>query len=186
MPLVTPLTSQLRRTDAAYPRLRRAFASWTTLRTLAFIVTFSLCARYSSAQVVTLKFASDPSGIVLSGSGTSAASLNFGTVQAFGGTVPSGVTQTTGASSLTLGTLIDLQVTQIGILSSSYTLTAQLQSADLQNTWKWQSVTLSTTNTTITTAGAYGTTSNSFSLTVPFSAQAGSISNTINITATAN
>lgn len=149
------------------------------------IAAMLFCTCRSSAQIVTLKFSSDSSGIVLSGSGTSAVSLSFGTVQAFGGTVPSGVTKTTGTNSWTLSTIVDVQVTQVGI-SSSYTLTAQLSSADVQNTWKWQSVTLSTASSTITATGAYGTTPSTFSLTVPFSASAGAISNTIEFTATAN
>jgi hypothetical protein len=140
----------------------------------------------SSAQIVTLAFVSDPSGITLAGSGTSSVSMNLGTVQAFGGTVPSGVTKTVAGNRWTLSTTLDVQVTQIGILSSSYTLTARLQAADLQNTWALRAVTLSTTSATITTTGTYGTTANSFSLTVPFSALAGSINNTINVTATAN
>jgi hypothetical protein len=140
----------------------------------------------SSAQVVLLAFVSDPSGIALSGSGTSSVSMNFGTLQAFGGTVPSGVAKTVAANSWTLSTTIDVKVTQIGILSSSYTLTAGLQAADVLNTWKLKTVSLSTTSATITTTGAYGTTPESFSLTVPFSASAGAINNTINLTATAN
>jgi hypothetical protein len=140
----------------------------------------------SSAQIVTLAFVSDPSGISLAGSGSSAVSMSFGTVQAFGGTVPSGVTNSRAGNSWTLSTTIDVEVRQIGILSSSYTLTARMQVADLQNTWKLKAVSLSTTSTTITTTGAYGTTPDSFSLTVPFSASAGTINNTIDITATAN
>jgi hypothetical protein len=74
----------------------------------------------------------------------------------------------------------------LDVLSPSYTLTARLQTSDLTNTWKFNAVTLSTTSATITSAGAYGTTANSFSLTVPFSAAAGAINNTINFTVTAN
>jgi hypothetical protein len=149
------------------------------------IITIAACTSRSSAQIVTLKFASDPSGIVLSGSGTSAASLIFGTVQAFGGTLPSGVSKSMNSNTWTLSTLIDVQVSQTGILSSSYALTAQLGSADANNTWKWQSVTLSTASSTITTAAAYGTTVTTFRRTVPFSEAAGSISTTVNITVTA-
>lgn len=134
----------------------------------------------------------DPGGIALSGSGTSSASANFGTVAAFGGTVPSGVTKTAGASSFTLNTTIDINVSKgaldvLDALSMSYTLTAKLQAADAQNIWKWNSVTLSTAAATITSAGTYAsTTPYTFSLTVPFSAAAGTISNTIQMTAVAN
>lgn len=156
------------------------------MRTFWLVVLGLLLSKSSLAQTVTLTFVSDPSGIALSGSGTAAASLSFGSVQAFGGSVPTGVTKTTNASSFILSTMIDVQVTQSGLVTSSYTLTGQLQAADLQNTWKWGSVALSTTAATITTTGAYGSTASNFSLTVPFSATAGAISNTMNFTVTAN
>jgi hypothetical protein len=153
------------------------------------LVALLLLSGRSSAQLsISLTFVSDPSGIALSGSGTSAAAMSFGTIQAFGGTVPSGVTKSVGANSWALSTSIDITVQKgaLDLLSPSYTLTASLQTSDLTNTWKFNAVTLSTTAATITSAGAYGTTANSFSLTVPFSASAGAISNTINFTVTAN
>ena len=139
-----------------------------------------------------MQLVQDPAGIALSGSGTASASASFGTVAAFGGTVPSGVTKTAGANSFTLNTTIDINVSKgpldlLDLLSSSYTLTAKLQAADAQNIWKWNSVTLSTTAATITSAGTYtNTTPYSFSLTIPFSTAAGTISNTIQMTAVAN
>ena len=162
-----------------------------------FLVFFALlmCSSRSSAQnpfTLNLVFVSDPGGASLAGSGTSSASLNFGTVRSFGGTVPSGVTKSVGASNWTLNTTIDVNVTKGGldildILSTSYTLTASLQATDFQNTWKWNSITLSTATSTITTTGVYGSSpAYSFSLTIPFSAPAGTISNTINFTAVAN
>jgi hypothetical protein len=153
------------------------------------LVALLLSSGRSSAQLtISLTFVSDPGGIALSGSGTSAASASFGTVQAFGGAVPTGVTKSVGANSWTLSTPIDITVQKgvLDLLSPSYTLTARLQTSDLTNTWKLNAVTLSTTAATITGAGAYGTTVNSFSLTVPFSAVAGAINNTINFTVTAN
>jgi hypothetical protein len=156
---------------------------WLGLAALLF-----LSSRSSAQLTITLTFASDPAGIALSGSGTSSASVGFGSVQAFGGSVPAGVTKNTGATNWTLSTPIDVRVQKgaLDVLSTSYTLTAQLQAADLQNTWKWNSVTLSTATATITAAGAYGTAAHNFSLTIPFSASAGSINNTINFTVTAN
>jgi hypothetical protein len=150
------------------------------------VIALLLLSCRSSAQIVVLAIVSDPSGITLTGS-TTAAVMTFGMVQAFGGTVPSGVTKTVGANTWTLTTPIDLQVTQlIVMLSPNYNLTAQLMFADPQNTWKLNSVTLSTAASTITAAHAYGTAAYTFSLTIPFSAAAGLISNTINLTATAN
>jgi hypothetical protein len=164
-------------------------------RFLLALFVLLLCSSRSSAQnpfTLNLVFVSDPGGASLAGSGTSAASLNFGTVRAFGGTVPSGVTKSVGANSWTLNTTIDITVTKgsldaLDVLSTSYTLTAGLQATDSQNIWKWNSVTLSTVNSTITASGAYGATpAYSFSLTIPFSEVAGAISNTINFTAVAN
>jgi hypothetical protein len=71
-------------------------------------------------------------------------------------------------------------------LSPSYTLTAQLLTTDAINTWKINSKTLSTTATTITSSGAYGTTPVNFALTVPFSESAGTFSNTIEFIVTSN
>jgi hypothetical protein len=138
------------------------------------------------AQTVTLTFVSDGSGIGLSGSGTDAASMSLGTVQAFGGMVPSGVSEQADASSFTLSTPIGVEVMVSGFVSPSYTLTGQLLFSDLRNTWKINSVTLSTSASTITNSGAYGLTASTFSLTVPFSAAGGSISNTISFTVTSN
>jgi hypothetical protein len=44
-----------------------------------------------------LVFSTAATGITLGGSGTSAATMAFGNVQAFGGTVPTGVTRTVNA-----------------------------------------------------------------------------------------
>jgi hypothetical protein len=144
-----------------------------------------LSGRTSAQVILSFTIISDPSGITLTGSGTPAATMSFGAVQAFGGSVPSGVTKTVGANSWTLSTPIDLHVTQLGI-SASYRLTAQLTLADAQNTWKLNAVTLSTAASTITASHGYGTAAYTFSLTIPFSAAAGLISNTINLVVTAN
>jgi hypothetical protein len=160
---------------------------WLVLAILLF-----WCRPAGAQTTLVMQLVHDPSGIALSGSGTSATSANFSNVAAFGGTVPSGVTKTVGASSFTLNTTIDVNVSKgaldvLDVLSTSYTLSAKLQAADAQNTWKWNSVTLSTTAATITSAGAYAsTTPYSFSLTIPFSTAAGTISNTIQMTAVAN
>ena len=141
----------------------------------------------ASAQLITLAFISDPVGASLTGSGTAAGVLALGNIQAFGGTTPTGVTKSITPNSWKLSTPIDIQVLKVGLItSSSYTLTAQLLLADVQNTWKWNSTTLSTSTATITNSGAYGTTPYSFSLEIPFSATPGTIINTVNITAISN
>ncbi|HLX00302.1 MAG TPA: hypothetical protein VKR82_16805 [Candidatus Acidoferrales bacterium] len=136
--------------------------------------------------IIGINLVTDPSGIALTGSGTTAAVMSLGTVQAYGGTVPTGVTKNLNATSFTLNTIVDLQVTFLGILSPSYTLTAQLLTTDVINTWKINSKTLSTTATTITSSGAYGTTPVNFALTVPFSEAAGTFANTIEFIVTSN
>lgn len=144
------------------------------------------CGGRAQSQTLTLTFVTDAGGIGLSGSGTGSAAMDLGTVQAFGGTYPAGVTRETNGSSFTLSTAIGVQVTLSGQVSPSYTLIGRLLFSDLQNTWKLNSVLLSTTDATITNAGAYGMTANQFSLKIPFSVPAGSITNTIDFTVTSN
>jgi len=146
--------------------------------------------RSSAQTTLTLAFVSDPSGITLAGSGTAAASLSFGSVQAFGGVVPSGVAKSVGASSWTLSTPIDFNVQKgaldvLDVLSTHYMMTARLLGADAQNVWRLNSVILSTTAATIATSNVYGTVAYPFTVTIPFTAPAGSISNTISVTVTA-
>lgn len=137
---------------------------------------------------IALVFNSDASGVALTGSGTNAATLNFGTVQAFGGTVPTGVTRTDGTIDFTVSSPVDVEVTEANSTSSGYTLTAELGSQDATNTWKVGGVKVTNSGTAqITAAGAYGSGSNyPVSITIPFSEGAATISNTINYVATAN
>jgi hypothetical protein len=158
---------------------------------IALVLTLALLSVQSaSASSLTLTFSSDPSGIALGGSGTSAASITFGNVQAFGGTVPSGVTEAiNGTTNWTLSTPIDVRVTKTGLgNSANYTMTAQLQTSGLTCTWALGPATLTSAfPAMVTAAGAYGsTTPYTFSLTIPFSASAGTVSNTLDIIVTAN
>ncbi|HEV3057570.1 MAG TPA: hypothetical protein VGY48_04940 [Vicinamibacterales bacterium] len=161
---------------------------------LATLVWLAWCGT-ASAQLQTtliLQIDSDPGGISLTGSGTASTSLLFSSVRAYGGTVPSGVTEVTGATSFTLSTTIDIHVFKgsldvVDTLSTSYTLTAHLQAIDITNTWKFNSQMLTTSSTTITSAGVYNSTpAYSFSLTIPFSEPAGAISNTVQLMVVAN
>jgi putative IMPACT (imprinted ancient) family translation regulator len=136
---------------------------------------------------ISLTFVSDGSGITLGSSGTSAVTIAFGSVQAYGGTVPSGVTKTVnGTTNWSLSTPVDVVVQVANQTSSNYTLTAGLQNADSTNTWQLNTTSLTTTPATLTSTGTYGTTAYTYKLTIPFSATAGAITNTINFTATAN
>jgi hypothetical protein len=116
--------------------------------------------------------------------------MAFGSVHAYGGVVPAGVTKSiNGATSWTLSTPIDVLVTKTGLgNSANYTMTAQLQTSGLTYTWALGPATLTSAfPTTVTAAGVYGSaTPYAFSLTIPFSASAGTVSNTLDIIVTAN
>jgi hypothetical protein len=74
------------------------------------------------ASSVSLTFVSDPAGITLGGTGTSAATIAFGTVQAYGGTVPANVTKTVnGTTNWTLSTPFDVVVQVANQVSPTYT-----------------------------------------------------------------
>jgi hypothetical protein len=163
------------------------------IRCALAILLFSLCCRTASAQLtLVMQFSTDPSGISLSGGGTAAASASFTTVQAFGGSLPTGVTKAVGSNSFTLTTTFDVKVFKgaldvLDVLSTSYTLLGALQSADLIDSWQMNSIPLSTTNSTISSTETYSSVLPfTLSINVPFSATTGAISNSIMLTAIAN
>ncbi|HEX4485016.1 MAG TPA: hypothetical protein VH088_02045 [Terriglobales bacterium] len=137
---------------------------------------------------MSLTFVTDASGITLGGSGTSAATIAFGSVQAYGGSVPTGVTRTVnGTTNWKLATPFDVVVAIANQTSANYTLTAQLSSSDAVNTWQLGSTTVTSASAAnLTSTGTYGTTVYTLNLTIPFTEAAGAISNTINFVATAN
>jgi|HubBroStandDraft_6_1064221.scaffolds.fasta_scaffold40132_3 hypothetical protein len=131
---------------------------------------------------------SDASGLALTNSGTSAVTAAFGTMSAYGGTVPTGVTRTVNApTNWKVSTPFDAVIQVANQTSSNYTLTAQLASSDATNTWQIGSTTITSASaSTVTATGTYGNTAYTFNLTIPFSEAAGAISNTLNFVATAN
>ena len=136
---------------------------------------------------VSLTLVGDAAGITLGNSGTSAASVSLGSVQAYGGTVPTGITRTlNGTTNWSLSIPFDVVVEVANQTSSNYTLTAALQTVDATNTWQLGSTSLTTRPATLTSVGAYGSTPYTLVLTMPFTVAARAISNTINFTATAN
>lgn len=144
---------------------------------------------------IALIFDSDPAGVTLGGTGTSAASLNFGTISAFGPLAPGVTRPSVSAGSYTVQTPFDVNVTQGGLTSTSYTLTAQLASpAPTGFTYKVDPVSLTTTAQTIQTNGTYGTdVKHTLSLVVSTAAPGAGgpsvgtpLTTTINFTATAN
>lgn len=144
---------------------------------------------------IALVFDTDPGGVTLGAAGTSAASLNFGTISAFGPLSP-GVTRpsVTGAN-FTVRSLFDVQVIQGGLASTSYTLSASLAGpAPTGLSYKVDAVTLTTGTQNVQTNGVYGTDiAHNLDLVVS-SASPGAggpavgtpLTTTINFTATAN
>jgi hypothetical protein len=137
---------------------------------------------------ISLIFNSDAAGVPLSGSGTAAAGLNFGNVAMYMTTPPAGVTLTRTATTFTVSSPFDAFVSIGGTASPSYLLQASLQSAPGVYTYKIDAVTLSTVATTIVAADPnYGkNVLHTLYLTVPATAPAGAVSNTVQFTVTAN
>jgi hypothetical protein len=138
---------------------------------------------------IKLVFKSDASGVPLGGTGTDTATLAFGNIQAYGGGLSTGVTRTVNASSFTVSSPFNVNVTKANLVSTSYTLTAQLSAADAQDTFSVGGVTVtSAANATVLTTGTYdANVVLVLALTVPFTAAHGNnISDTLNFTATAN
>jgi hypothetical protein len=138
---------------------------------------------------LTLTFSTASGGITLGGSGSATATITFGAVQAFGGSVPTGVTKAvTGATSWSLSTPINVEVVKHNSTSASYTMTAQLKTADTKHTWNFGTATVtSTAPATVTTTGVYSsTTPYTVKLTTPFTTAAGAVNNTIDIVVTSN
>src|SRR5438270_13372382 len=107
---------------------------------------------------ISIQFDSDPAGVTLGASGTSAATANFGTVSAFGA-LSAGVTRpSVTAANFTVRTIFDVQVIQGGLNSTTYTLTANLAApAPTGMNYKVDAVTLTTAFQTIQVNGAYST-----------------------------
>jgi hypothetical protein len=138
------------------------------------------------ALLITMTFDSVSGGLPITGAGTGAATLNFGSVSAFE-PVGTGVTRTVGASSYTISTHFGVKATDLlSLLTPNYTLQARLQSASTI-AWQIDGVTMSTAAATIATAQPYGPiVSHTLSFVVPFSRAAGAISSVFEVTAIAN
>src|SRR5256885_1638397 len=75
---------------------------------------------------ISIAFDTNAAGVILGTPGTSAATLNFGTVSAFGPLAPGVTRPTVGAGTFTVQTIIDILVIEGGLTSSTYTLRANL------------------------------------------------------------
>ncbi len=105
---------------------------------------------------ISIAFNSASGGVPLGGSGTSAVTLDFGSVSAYGA-VPAGVTRSPISSgSYTLSTPFNVYVVVGGVSSPSYTLNGQLAGAAPTGlAYSVDSVAITTTQATIQTNGSY-------------------------------
>jgi hypothetical protein len=134
-----------------------------------------------------MTFENDAAGVTLTGAGTNAATLAFGTISAYNTIATPNVTRSVSATDFTVSSLFGVKVVKANSSSSNYTLAAALGSADATNTWKINATTLSTTNATLGTSYNYNTAvAHTVYLTVPLTASTGAVSRVLNFTATAN
>jgi len=144
---------------------------------------------------IALIFNTDAAGVSLGNSGTSAASVNFGTISAFGNLAAGVSRPVVNAANFTVRTIFDVQVIQGGTNSPNYTLRANLAAAAPTGfTYLIDGISLTTTAQTVQTNGGYATDiPHNLDLTVLTAAPGAGgpavgtpLSTTINFTATAN
>ncbi len=136
---------------------------------------------------IALIFNTNASGVALGGSGTAAATLGFGGISRFG-PLDAGVTRTATALDFTVSTPFDVFVELGGGTSASYNLTASLSTVPGVFGFRFDAVPLSTTPVTVVAndPNYNANRTHTLYLTVPISAAPGGVSNTVNVTATAN
>jgi hypothetical protein len=146
-------------------------------------------------SAIALVFDTDPGGVALGASGTSAASANFGIISAFGPLSPGVTRPSAGPATFTVQTVFDVNVIEGGLASANYTLSANLAAAAATGmSYKIDLVTLTTVAQTIQTNGTYNSNVvHNLGLVVSMSAPGAGgptvglpITTTINFTATAN
>lgn len=136
---------------------------------------------------IALTFESNAGGVTLGGTGTSAATLDFGTIARVG-LLLTGVTRTFTGTDFTVGTPFDVRVDLSGGGTASFNLSASLSANPGVYGYTWDTFALSTTAATVVTNDPNYNVNRTHTLylTVPFTAAPGAVGNTINVTATAN
>src|SRR6202140_2338780 len=126
---------------------------------------------------INLTFVTDASGLAVTGTTTSTASLAFGAVRMYGGTVPANVTKTVNATSFDLSTPFDVRVDLANSASTTYTLAVILSAADGVNTWTLGPTDISAgASHAVTSTGTYGSAlPYTLKLTIPATEAAGLI-----------
>ncbi|MGA3328055.1 MAG: hypothetical protein ABSF45_26695 [Terriglobia bacterium] len=169
------------------------FLAGSTAKAVSASGTLAVTATVTSQIYMT--FDTDASGVPLTGSGSNAATLPFGSVSAFSAP-PANVTLTLQATTFTISTPVDVNVriSNPTATSPNCTLKAQLASADATNNWTVGGIAVTSASAaTISSTLAYqtgstttGGVSEAVAIAVPYTEAATTISNTINFTATSN
>src|SRR5580698_8604748 len=90
---------------------------------------------------INLIFSTATGGFAVTGTGTATASLPFGSVQMYGGTVPTNVTRTlTGKTAFTLTTPVNVEVDLANSTSATYGVLVNLTTTDAVNSWTFNSI----------------------------------------------
>ncbi len=123
----------------------------------------------------------------ITGANTSTASVNFG-IASIAGDNQSCVSFSVGGTTYTLSNNLYLQVSQTNLSSNNFTLVGSLGAAPATGvTWTINSATLSTSSTTLTSYGTYGSNFAMYlQVVVHNTAPSGNIGEVLNFTATAN
>jgi hypothetical protein len=141
---------------------------------------------------ILMTFATATGGLAVTGTGSSAGSLPFSTVQMFGGSVPTGVTKTlNGVTSFSLATPFTVRVDLANDTSATYALTALLATPEAgTKTWLLggQDLTAGLIPSSLNAGSSTYTTVIPYTLTVTVRATdvTGTVSNSINFTAVSN
>ena len=138
---------------------------------------------------MTLTLNNDVSGATITGAGSSAGSIAFGTVSAStsDGTVASGIAKSTvGGGNWQLNTTVDVYVTSNNVSSLSYTLAANIDNTD-ELGYVVNAVPLTTLSQTVASNQTYSTNhAIPVQILVPSTATSAAINRVITFTATAN
>jgi len=157
--------------------------------------TGTINATLNNRNGIALVFDTDPAGAALGATGTSAVTVNFGNISAFGPLSAGVARPTVTAASFTVRTVFDVKVTQGGLNSNGYRLLANLAAvAPTGFSYKIDAVTLNTAQQTIQNNATYGNDiAHNLDLVVSTAAPGAGgpavgtpLTTTINFTATAN
>lgn len=138
---------------------------------------------------INLLFSTATGGFAVTGTGTATASLPFGNVQMYGGTVPTNVVRTlTGKTAFTLTTPVNVEVDLANSTSATYGVLVNLTSADAVNTWTFNAIAVTDIGATpqVTLADYGSAIPYNLAVTIPASNTSGTLSNTLIFLATAN